>query len=157
MRCCFSAHLPALAALSALPGPGEVLRSGTRLAPALLRSAATARRRARAAHPDDLAAVHLELVTLTEDRAIVTWFTGVPGTDDGAGRPLPAVTEGEVVYGTHPSRLNRVASGGPPTAHHQVELTGLEPGQTYYNQARSRGVAATPTSLHQVRGNAVGT
>ncbi|MDI9836114.1 purple acid phosphatase family protein [Streptomyces sp. KAU_LT] len=156
-RCCLSAHLPALAALSALPGPCEVLRSGARLTPALLRSAATAARWPRARHPDDLAAVHLELVTLTEDRAVVTWFTGVPGTDDGAGRPLPAVTEGEVVYGTHPSRLDRVVSGGRPTAHHQVELTGLEPGRTYYYRARSRGVAATPTPLHLVRGNAVGT
>ncbi|MEU9290037.1 metallophosphoesterase family protein [Streptomyces sp. NPDC048275] len=38
-----------------------------------------------------------------------------------------------------------------------MELTGLEPGQTYYYQARSRGSAATPTPLHLVKGNAVGT
>ncbi|MFJ7078423.1 metallophosphoesterase [Streptomyces sp. NPDC098781] len=157
MRCCFSAHLPALAALSAFPGPCEVLRSGARLAPALARSAAAAVRRARSPHPDDLSAVNLELVTLTEDSAVVSWYTGIPGTDDGLGHPLPAITEGEVVYGTHPGRLNRTASEGRPTAHHQVELTGLEPGQTYYYQARSRGVAATPTPLHLVRGNAVGT
>ncbi|NUP25062.1 MAG: metallophosphoesterase family protein [Streptomyces sp.] len=157
MRCCFSAHLPALAALSAFPGPCEVLRSGARLAPALLRSASVAVQRARTHHPDDLAAVNLELVTLTEDSAVITWYTGIPGTDDGLGHPIPAVTEGEIVYGTHPSRLNRVASEGRPTAHHQVELTDLEPGQTYYYQARSRGVAATPTPLHLVRGNAVGT
>ncbi|WDF38753.1 metallophosphoesterase family protein [Streptomyces sp. T12] len=157
MRCCFSAHLPALAALSAFPGPCEVLRSGARLAPALLRTASTAMQRARSHHPDDLTAVNLELVTLTEDTAVITWYTGIPGTDDGLGHPLPAITEGEVAYGTHPSRLNRTASEGRPTAHHQVELTGLEPGQTYYYQARSRGVAATPTPLHLVRGNAVGT
>lgn len=157
MRCCFSAHLPALAALSAFPGPCEVLRSGARLAPALLRTASAAMQRARSAHPDDLTAVNLELVTLTEDTAVITWYTGIPGTDDGLGHPLPAITEGEVVYGTHPSRLNRIASEGRPTAHHQVELTDLEPGQTYYYQARSRGVAATPTPLHLVRGNAVGT
>ncbi|MGC9539173.1 metallophosphoesterase [Streptomyces sp. UG1] len=157
MRCCFSAHLPALAALSAFPGPCEVLRSGARLAPALLRSASAAVRRAASAHPDDLTAVNLELVTLTEDRAIITWYTGIPGTNDGMGHPLPAITEGEVVYGTHPAHLDRTASEGRPTAHHQVELTDLEPGQTYYYQARSRGVAATPTPLHLVRGNAVGT
>ncbi|MFJ8634124.1 metallophosphoesterase [Streptomyces sp. NPDC093568] len=157
MRCCFSAHLPALAALSAFPGPCEVLRSGARLAPALMRSASAAVRRARSHHPDDLAAVNLELVTLTEDSAVLTWYTGIPGTDDGLGHPLPAITEGEVVYGTHPGRLDRTASEGRPTAHHQVELTGLEPGQTYYYQARSRGTAATPTPLHLVRGNAVGT
>lgn len=157
MRCCFSAHLPALAALSAFPGPCEVLRSGARLAPALLRSASAAVRRVRSWHPDDLTAVNLELVTLTEDRAVITWYTGIPGTDDGLGHPLPAITEGEVVYGTHPARLNRSASEGRATAHHQVELTDLEPGQTYYYQARSRGAAATPTPLHLVRGNAVGT
>ncbi|WP_435885121.1 metallophosphoesterase [Streptomyces tauricus] len=89
-------------------------------------------------------AVDLELVTLTEDLAVITWHTGVE-------------TEGEVVYGTHPARLNRTASEGRDTAHHHVELTDLEPGQTYYYQARSRGSAATPTPLHLVSGNAVGT
>jgi hypothetical protein len=157
MRCCFSAHLPALAALSALPGPCEVLRSGARLAPALLRSASAAVQRVRSHHPDDLTAVNLELVTLTESSAVITWYTGIPGTDDGFGHPLPALTEGEVVYGTHPTRLNRTAAENVPTAHHQVELTDLEPGQTYYYQARSRGTTATPTPLHLVRGNAVGT
>ncbi|MGW3034039.1 metallophosphoesterase [Streptomyces sp. NPDC001178] len=158
MRCCLSAPL---AALSALPDPCQILRSGALLTPALLRAAADALRgpagRNRHSHRDGLAAVHLELVTLTEDRAVITWYTGVPGTDDGFGHMLPAVTEGEVVYGTHPGRLTRVAAEEGPVAHHYVELTDLEPGQTYYYQARSRGVAATPTPLHLVRGNAVGT
>ncbi|MEV0634563.1 metallophosphoesterase family protein [Streptomyces sp. NPDC050619] len=157
MRCCLSAPL---AALSALPAPCEILRSGALLAPALLRAAATALHgpaRDSRPHPDTPAALHLELVTLTEDRAVITWYTGIPGTNDGLGHPLPAVTEGEVVYGTHPARLNRVAAEDRPTAHHQVELTGLEPGQTYYYQARSRRTHATPTPLHLVRGNAVGT
>ncbi|MFI1413152.1 metallophosphoesterase [Streptomyces sp. NPDC020707] len=94
--------------------------------------------------PDAVSAVNLELVTLTEDRAVITWHTGVS-------------SEGEVVYGTHPAHLNRTASEGRDTAHHYVELTDLEPGQTYYYQARSRGSAATPTPLHLVKGNAVGT
>lgn len=152
MRCCFSAPL---AVLSALPSPCDVLRSGALLVPAVLRTAA-ARRGARR-HPDSLTAVNLELVTLAEDHAVITWYTGIPGTGDGLGHPLPAVTEGEVVYGTHPARLNRTAAEDGPTAHHYVELTDLEPGQTYYYRARSRGVAATPTPLHLVRGNAVGT
>lgn len=159
MRCCLSAPL---AAVSALPAPCELLRSGALLAPALLRAASVAvlRRpvhRGRPAHRDAVAAVHLELVTLAEDHAVVTWYTGVPGTHDGLGRMIPAVTEGEVVYGTSPWRLNRTAGEDRPTAYHQVELTDLEPGQTYYYQARSRGVAAAPTPLHLVRGNAVGT
>ncbi|WP_318658079.1 metallophosphoesterase [Streptomyces dioscori] len=91
-----------------------------------------------------MAAVDLELVTLTEDMAVITWHTGVE-------------SEGEVVYGTHPAHLNRTASEGRDTAHHYVELTDLEPGQTYYYQARSRGSVATPTPLHLVSGNAVGT
>ncbi|MER7837565.1 metallophosphoesterase family protein [Streptomyces sp. NPDC096040] len=150
MRCCLPVPLGALAGI---PGPCEMLRSGFLLAPALLRSATAPAPR----HPRFLAAVHLELVTLTEDRAVITWHTALPGTDDGTGRMLPAVTEGEVVYGTHPARLNRTAGEDRPTAHHHVELTGLEPGQTYYYQARSRGVPAAPTALHLVRGNAAGT
>jgi len=153
MPCCLSA-------------PHDVLRSAATFAPALLRAFYSAARRgtAQARHlhapapdPDAVAAVNLELVTLAEDRAVITWHTGVEGSDDGFGRMFPAVTEGEVVYGTHPARLNRSASEGRHTAHHYVELTGLEPGQTYYYQARSRGSAATPTPLHLVKGNAVGT
>ncbi|MFD0502620.1 hypothetical protein ACFQ0G_06065 [Streptomyces chiangmaiensis] len=117
MRCCFSAPL---AAVSVLPAPCEVLRSGALLAPDLLRAASVAvlgrqARRGRPPHRDAVAAVHLELVTLTEDRAVITWYTGVPGTDDGLGRMIPAVTESEVVYGTSPGRLNRIAGRtGPP-------------------------------------------
>ncbi|MFI1394957.1 metallophosphoesterase [Streptomyces sp. NPDC020681] len=142
MHCCLSALAPAL------------LRT---LFPAAHRSTAQARHARYSRDPDAIAAVNLELVTLTEDRAVITWHTGVPGSDDGLGRMLPAVTEGEVVYGTHPARLNRTAAEGSHTAYHYVELTDLEPGQTYYYQARSRGSAATPTPLHLVKGNAVGT
>jgi hypothetical protein len=30
--------------------------------------------------------VNLELVTLAEDHAVITWYTGYAGTDDGLGR-----------------------------------------------------------------------
>ncbi|MEU3980774.1 metallophosphoesterase family protein [Streptomyces sp. NPDC026672] len=152
-----ASRLPApLAALAALPGPCEVLRSALLLAPALLRSPSAAHR-TRPPHHRPVAALHLELVTLTEDSAVITWYTALPATGEGPLTLLPAVTEGEVVYGTHPARLDRTAGEDRPTAHHHVELTGLEPGQTYYYQARSEGVAATPTPLHLVRGNAAGT
>ena len=59
----------------------------------------------------DISPVNLELVTLTEDRAIITWYTGFTGTDDGLGRMQPAPADGEVHWGTHPDRLNRVAGG----------------------------------------------
>lgn len=102
--------------------------------------------------------VNLELVTLAEDHAIITWFTGEAGTDDGIGQMVPAPANGEVRYGTHPSRLNRVAYGiASDTPYHYVELTGLEPGQTYYYQATSNGIPAAPSMFTLIAGNAVGT
>jgi len=102
--------------------------------------------------------VNLELVTLAEDHAVITWYTGLAGTDDGLGRMIPAPADGEVRYGTHPARLNRVAYGiSPHTPYHYVELNDLEPGQTYYYQARSAGSLAAPTQFTLIAGNAVGT
>jgi hypothetical protein len=108
--------------------------------------------------PGAVTPVNLELVTLAEDHAVVTWYTGLAGTDDGLGRMVPARADGVVRYGTHPARLNRVAYGtGGPTPYHHVELTGLEPGQTYYYQARSNGRPAAPMPFTLIAGNAVGT
>jgi len=107
---------------------------------------------------DAVSAVNLELVTLTEDRAIVTWYAGYTGTDDGLGRMEPAPTDGVVYWGTDPQRLDRIATDHwRDTAYHYVELTGLEPGRTYYYQARSKDVAATPMAFTLISGNAVGT
>src|SRR3954447_26513803 len=103
-------------------------------------------------------AVNLELVTLTEDRAVITWYTGFTGTDDGLGRMVPAPADGVVHWGTHPDRLRRTAgSRHQDTPYHYVELTGLEPGQTYYYEARSDGKRAVPTTFDLIAGNAVGT
>jgi 3',5'-cyclic-AMP phosphodiesterase len=105
---------------------------------------------------DAVGPVNLELVTLTETSAILTWYTGVPGTNDGLGRMVPAPADAEVRYGTHPARLTATASGPAGTPYHYVELTGLEPGQTYYYQARSRGRVATPTPFTLITGEAAG-
>ncbi|TDB90591.1 metallophosphoesterase family protein [Actinomadura sp. 7K534] len=113
--------------------------AGASLVPALDGTAARA--------ADDVRPVNLELVTVTETTAVLTWYTGVPGTDDGLGRMKPAASDAQVVYGTHPSRLTRSAHGPSGTPYHYVELTDLEPGQTYYYKALSRGRAATPTFL----------
>lgn len=103
-------------------------------------------------------AVNLELVTLAEDHAIITWFTGIAGSDDGIGQMTPAPADGEVRFGTRPDRLNRVAFDvAHGTPYHHVELTGLEPGRTYYYQAFSNGVPATPTPFTLIAGNSVGT
>jgi hypothetical protein len=102
--------------------------------------------------------VNLELVTLAEDHAVITWYTGQAGTNDGLGRMVPAPADGEVRYGTHPGRLHRVAWGiSPDTPYHYVELEDLEPGQTYYYQAFSNGKPAAPTRFTLIAGNAVGT
>ncbi len=109
------------------------------------------------AHRDDISPVNLELVTLTEDRAIITWYTGYTGTDDGLGRMKPAPAGGEVHWGTHPTRLHRVAGHRRETPYHYVELRGLEPGRTYYYQARSNGKPVPPTPFTIIAGNSVGT
>ncbi|GAA5198720.1 hypothetical protein GCM10023322_72750 [Rugosimonospora acidiphila] len=106
----------------------------------------------------DVTAVNLELVTLAEDHAVITWYTGQTGTDDGLGRMIPAPADGEVRYGTHPSKLNKVAHGiSNHTPYHYVELDHLEPGQTYYYQAWSNGKTAAATPFTLITGNAVGT
>ncbi|HEY0539494.1 MAG TPA: metallophosphoesterase family protein [Actinoallomurus sp.] len=110
----------------------------------------------RRAYASAVRPANLELVTLTETSAIVTWYTGEPGTDDGLGRMKPAPADGEVVYGTRPGRLDRTAHGAADTAYHYVELTGLEPGRTYYYQARSGGRTATPTPVAGAAGGTAG-
>lgn len=100
----------------------------------------------------------LELVTLTEDSAILTWYTGATGSKDELGRLEPTPADAEVRWGTDPTRLDQVASSDrTDTPYHRVELTGLEPGRTYYYEARSGGVVATPTPFSMIDGNAVST
>src|SRR5262245_51390407 len=88
---------------------------------------------------DDVSPSNLELVTLTDERAVVTWYTGLTGTDDGLGRMIPAPANGEVHWGTHPHRLRHVTGSRYLTPYHYVELRGLQPGQTYYYRAYSNG------------------
>lgn len=126
--------------------------------PLLARSKFLSGLTATADHRAPVSAVNLELVTLTEDRAVITWYTGYTGTDDGLGRMEPAPADGVVHWGTHPERLNRSAGGRwADTPYHYVELSDLEPGQTYYYQARSNGKPALPTAFSLISGNAVGT
>ena len=113
---------------------------------------------AAATRTNVISAVNLELVTLTEDRAVITWYTGYTGTDNGLKQMEPAAADGEVLWGTNPNRLKRTAADDHKyTPYHRVELTGLEPGQTYYYRAMSNGQVATPTPFTHIAGNAVGT
>jgi len=115
-------------------------------------------RRAGAAGTGAVTPAHLELVTLTEDEAILTWYTGATGSEDDLGRMEPAPADAEVVWGTDPARLDRTASSDrTDTPYHQVRLTGLEPGRTYHYQARSAGLPVPPTVFSLIDGNAVST
>ena len=90
-------------------------------------------------------ALNLELVTLTETSAVLTWFTGDPTRPDEMLRPAPVPADTEVLLGTSPASIQSVLHDSALTPYHYAELTGLEPGQTYFFVARSGGVPALPT------------
>jgi hypothetical protein len=88
--------------------------------------------------------VNLEIVTVTEDSAILTWFTGDPTRPDEFGRlaPMPADTEVALLSANGLERT--VHYDRRRTPYHYVELTGLEPERTYTVVARSNGLVAAP-------------
>src|SRR6476646_4500046 len=47
--------------------------------------------------------INLELVTVTDTEAVITWFTGDPTQPDAFGRPLPVAAPGRVLIGTSPN------------------------------------------------------
>ena len=108
---------------------------------------------------DAVSPVNLELVTLTEDRAIITWYTGYTGTDDGLGRMEPAPADGVVHWGTEPAAAE---PGGRRSLRATRRITtssspGSSRDETYYYQARSNGMPVPPTPFTLIGGNAVGT
>jgi 3',5'-cyclic AMP phosphodiesterase CpdA len=89
---------------------------------------------------------NLELVTVTDTEAVITWFTGDPTQPDQFGRPLPVAAPGRVLIGTSPNPATWHPVGGHgPTPYHYVEISGLEPGTTYYWRAESAGRPAVQT------------
>jgi hypothetical protein len=90
-------------------------------------------------------AMHLELVTLTESSAVVTWYTGDPTRIDPLGRLAPKPSDTELLLGSSLTNLRTVVHDPTPTPYHHVEVTDLEPGQTYFFVARSGGLPALPT------------
>ncbi len=102
-----------------------------------------------------LYAQDLELVTVSDTSFVLTWYTaGVP-TPSVPSFPVtasePIATDGLVRYGTDPDNLDRVAvEWGGETPYHYVEITGLRPGTTYYYQALSAGLLATPRLVPQL-------
>jgi 3',5'-cyclic-AMP phosphodiesterase len=97
----------------------------------------------------------LELVTVTDTSFVLTWYTADAATPaapyDLAAAPAPVAADGMVRYGTDPAQLDHVAvERGGDTPYHYVEVTGLRPGVTYYYQAVSAGIAATPRLVPQL-------
>jgi 3',5'-cyclic-AMP phosphodiesterase len=97
----------------------------------------------------------LELVTVTDTSFVLTWYTADAATPAVPYEPdqeaAPVATDGFVLFGTDPSRLDRVAvEKGGDTAYHYVEVSGLEPGVTYYYQALSAGLVASPRMYPQL-------
>jgi len=102
----------------------------------------------RAAHAGPGVPMHLELVTVTDTSAIITWFTGDPTAPDEFGRPAPVAAPGRVLLGTDPNPTTWVPVGEhDPTPYHYVEVTGLRPGTTYYWRAESGGIPAVMTTI----------
>ena len=92
--------------------------------------------------------MNLELVTVTDTEAAITWFTGDPTQPDEFGRPLPVAAPGRVLIGTSPDATSWVEVGAhPATPYHYVEVRGLTPGTQYFWRAESAGVPAVPTVI----------
>lgn len=96
--------------------------------------------------------MNLELVTVTDTSAVITWFTGDPGRPDEFGRPRPVAAPGRVLIGTRadPSTWRVVGAHGR-TAYHYVEVHGLRPGASYWWRAESNGVPAVATGAVPTR------
>jgi len=81
----------------------------------------------------------VEVVTVTDTTAVITWFTGSSTATDSYGQPLPVATDTELLLGDvdpatgfpAPSTLKPVLHDTTPTAYHYAEVTGLEPGRPY--------------------------
>jgi len=133
----------------------EALSWAALVAATPLLSAAADPGRAYGAQVGPTVAMNLELVTLTETSVVLTWYTGDSGSSDGLGRFAPVPSDTEVLMGTNPGALKQVLHDTTATPYHYAEITGLEPGQTYFYVAQSGGRPATPAPFFA--GNPVGT
>lgn len=90
-----------------------------------------------------IAATDLEVVTVTDTSAVLTWTSRSP---DRSGRLVPVDTDGEVLLAAAGAAgpLRPVWGSDGATAFHYAEFGGLEPGRTYRFEARSAGIRAAP-------------
>jgi predicted phosphodiesterase len=85
-------------------------------------------RKARGQNAAD--AQNIELVTVTDTSAVLTWESGNP-------------TEAAVLYGSSPGNLDQQATDPAGlTRYHRVEIPDLDPGTTVHYQVQADGVAA---------------
>ncbi|WP_227984056.1 metallophosphoesterase [Nocardia spumae] len=98
------------------------------------------------AQANSLVATDLELVTITDTSAVVTWTTLAP---DPAGARVPADAGTEIRLAPADSAAPArpvPTSGTDRTPYHYAQVDGLEPGRRYRFEAWSDGVAATPAA-----------
>lgn len=86
---------------------------------------------------DNLAALDLEVMTVTDTSIAVSWTTYALG-----GGPAEADTELLLGPGDSRAPLRQVLFDETPVAMHHVVIDGLEPGRAYRFEARSGGVRA---------------
>ncbi|HSZ41141.1 MAG TPA: metallophosphoesterase family protein [Trebonia sp.] len=102
-----------------------------------------------------LLAIDLEVATVTDTSAVITWFTGSATQTDEYGFPLPVATDTQLQIGQWdtttltlvPGTLQTVFSDSTATPYHYAEVTGLEPGTAYGYVALSNGQQAQQTSM----------
>jgi 3',5'-cyclic-AMP phosphodiesterase len=99
--------------------------------------------------PSSLLVTDVEVVTVTDTSAVVTWFSGSAGQVDRYGSPAPVEADSELLLGEpgRPRTLRTVLHDATRTAYHYAEVSGLEPGRTYAFEARSAGLTAARSAL----------
>ena len=91
---------------------------------------------------------NLELVTVSDTVAVMTWLTADVTDPDEFGRPRPIAAPGRVLIGTSPDPSSwEVVGEHDATPYHYVEVRDLTPGTTYYWRAESAGVPATSSAI----------
>src|SRR5690349_17105221 len=96
------------------------------------------------AQANSLRATDLEVITLTDTSAIITWTTLAA---DASGAPVPVEAGTEIrlapADSAGPARTVPLA-GADRTPYHYAQIEGLEPGRRYRFEAWSDGVRAVP-------------
>ncbi|PXX71295.1 3',5'-cyclic AMP phosphodiesterase CpdA [Nocardia tenerifensis] len=92
---------------------------------------------------NSLVASDLELVTVTDRTAILTWTTRARD-HSGRWQPIPADTEVRIAPADSTAAPRPYLLESRSTPYHYAEITGLEPGRRYRFEAYSNGKRAMP-------------